>query len=72
MEQVGYIPNLPHNHGATVHADGTFYYFTNEHEQTVDVVNTRTFEVEHRIQLANGPQSFRKHASPKSLRRYHC
>ena len=23
------IPNLPHNHGATVHADGTFYYFTN-------------------------------------------
>ena len=57
MEQVGYIPNLPHNHGATVHADGTFYYFTNEHEQTVDVVNTRTFEVEHRIQLANGPHN---------------
>ena len=31
MEQVGYIENLPHNHGATVHADGTHYYFTNEH-----------------------------------------
>ena len=28
MEQVGYIPNLPHNHGATVHADGTFYYLS--------------------------------------------
>jgi hypothetical protein len=57
MEQVGYIPNLPHNHGATVHADGTHYYFTNEHEQTVDVVNTQTFEVEERIQLANGPHN---------------
>jgi len=57
MEQVGHITNLPHNHGATVHADGTYYYFTNEHEQTVDVVDTRTHEVVERIQLANGPHN---------------
>ena len=57
MEQVGYIPNLPHNHGATVHADGTHYYFTNEHDHTVDVVDTRTFEVVKRIPLANGPHN---------------
>ena len=57
MEQVGYIPNLPHNHGATVHADGTHYYFTNEHDYTVDVVDTRTFEVVKRIPLANGPHN---------------
>jgi YVTN family beta-propeller protein len=57
MEQVGHITNLPHNHGATVHADGTYYYFTNEHEQTVDVVDTRTLEVTKRIQLANGPHN---------------
>lgn len=57
MEQVGHITNLPHNHGATVHADGTYYYFTNEHEQTVDIVDTRTLEVVERIQLANGPHN---------------
>ena len=57
MEQVGYIDGLPHNHGATVHADGTFYYFTNEYDHTVDVVDTRTFEVVDRVQLANGPHN---------------
>lgn len=57
MEQVGYIEDLPHNHGATVHADGTHYYFTNEHDHTVDVVDTRTFEVVKRIALANGPHN---------------
>ena len=57
MEQVGYIENLPHNHGATVHADGTHYYFTNEHDNTVDVVDTRTFEVTKRIPLASGPHN---------------
>ncbi|MEX0619882.1 MAG: hypothetical protein WDZ76_05785 [Pseudohongiellaceae bacterium] len=57
MEQVGHITNLPHNHGATLHADGTHYYITNEHEQTVDVVDTRTLEITDRIQLANGPHN---------------
>lgn len=57
MTQVGHITNLPHNHGATLHADGTHYYFTNEYEQTVDVVDTRTLEVTDRIQLANGPHN---------------
>ncbi len=57
MEQVGYIENLPHNHGATVHADGTHYYFTNEYDHTVDVVDSRTFEVTDRIQLAAGPHN---------------
>jgi len=55
MVQVGHITDLPHNHGAAVHADGTYYYFTNEHEQTVDVVDTRTVKVVERIQLARGP-----------------
>lgn len=57
MEQVGYIENLPHNHGATVHADGTHYYFTNEHDHTVDVVDSRTFEITKRIPLASGPHN---------------
>ena len=67
MEQVGYIENLPHNHGATVHADGTHYYFTNEHENTVDVVNSRTFKVEKRIPLANGPHNLSASMSARKV-----
>ena len=67
MKQVGYIENLPHNHGATVHADGTHYYFTNEHENTVDVVNSRTFEVEKRIPLANGPHNLSASMSARKV-----
>lgn len=67
MEQVGYIENLPHNHGATVHADGTYYYFTNEHDHTVDVVDTRTFEVVDRIELASGPHNLSASMSARKI-----
>ncbi|MGM0634054.1 MAG: YncE family protein [Pseudomonadota bacterium] len=57
MEQVGHVNGLPHNHGATMHADGDFYYITNEYDQTVDVVDTRTLEIVEQIPLANGPHN---------------
>lgn len=31
-------------HGATLHADGTYFYVTNEHDATVDVIDTRSHE----------------------------
>ena len=67
MEQVGYIEDLPHNHGATVHADGLYYYFTNEYDHTVDVVDTRTFEMVKRIPLANGPHNLSASMSARKV-----
>ena len=67
MEQVGYISDLPHNHGATVHADGTHYYFTNEHDNTVEVIDSRTFEVTKTIPLANGPHNLSASMSARKV-----
>lgn len=54
---VGIIEGIPHNHGAVLHADGLYYYITNEHEQTLDVVDTRTLEVVKHIPLAANPNN---------------
>ena len=67
MEQVGYIEDLPHNHGATVHADGLYNYFTNEYDHSVDVVDTRTFEMVKRIPLANGPHNLSASMSARKV-----
>jgi YVTN family beta-propeller protein len=54
---VGVIEGVPHNHGAVLHADGLYYYITNEHDSTVDVVDTRTLQIVRRIQLAARPNN---------------
>jgi YVTN family beta-propeller protein len=56
MSLVGRI-DLPVPHGATMHADGTYYYITNEHDHTVDVVDTVTLEVVDQIELVNRPHN---------------
>lgn len=57
MDLVGHVTGLPHNHGATLHPDGAFYYITNEDQSTVDVVDTRTLEIVDHIQLAARPNN---------------
>ncbi|MQA92237.1 MAG: hypothetical protein GEU90_18760 [Gemmatimonas sp.] len=56
-EVAGVIEGIPHNHGAVLHADGTYYYITNEHDQTVDVVDTRTLKIVKSIPLAANPNN---------------
>jgi len=52
---VGIIDGVPKAHAAVNHPDGTYYYFANEHDHTVDVVDTKTLEVLERIPLAERP-----------------
>ncbi|MQA92650.1 MAG: hypothetical protein GEU90_20915 [Gemmatimonas sp.] len=54
---VGVIEGIPHNHGSALHADGLYYYITNEHDQTVDVIDTRTLEIVKSIPLAANPNN---------------
>lgn len=54
---VGVIEGIPHNHGVALHTDGLYYYVTNEHEHTVDVVDTRTLKVVKHIPLAANPNN---------------
>lgn len=54
---VGVIEDIPHNHGAVLHADGTLYYITNEHDNTVDIVDTRTLEVVQSVPLIATPNN---------------
>ena len=54
---VGVIEGVPHNHGAVLHADGEYYYFTNEHDNTVDVVDTRSLRIVKQIPLAATPNN---------------
>ena len=56
-EVVGVIRGIPHNHGAALHADGTYYYITNEHDSTVDVVDTQTLRIVKHIPLAARPNN---------------
>jgi len=57
LELVARLEGLPLAHGVTLHADGKYYYFTNETEATVDVVDTRTLEIVARIPLAGRPNN---------------
>lgn len=56
-EIVGVIEGIPHNHGSALHADGLYYYITNEHDETVDVVDTRTLQRIKQIPLAANPNN---------------
>jgi YVTN family beta-propeller protein len=57
MELVGHVEGIPVPHGVTLHADGRFYYVTNEHDATVDVVDARTLKVVEHIPLAARPNN---------------
>ena len=44
-------------HGVTPHPNGSEFYVSNEHDRTLDVVSTRTFEVVAKIPLSAGPHN---------------
>ena len=52
---VGVIDGVPKAHAAVNHPDGTYYYFANEHDHAVDVVEIETLEVVERIPLRDRP-----------------
>src|SRR5687767_8347584 len=51
---IGVIDGIPRSHGVTVHPDGTFFYVTNEQDHTLDIVDTRTYAIVKRLELAAG------------------
>jgi YVTN family beta-propeller protein len=53
----GTIDGIGRSHGVTLHADGTRYYISNEIEETVDVVDSRTLQVVKQIPLAANPNN---------------
>ena len=57
MELVGRVQGIQVPHGVTLHADGRFYYVTNEHDATVDVVDARSLKVVEHIPLAARPNN---------------
>jgi YVTN family beta-propeller protein len=57
MELVGIAEDIQVPHGVALSHDGRSYYVTNEHDNTVDVVDTRTLKVTERIQLAQRPNN---------------
>lgn len=52
---VGVIQGIPQAHAAVDHPDGTRYYFANEHDNTVDVVDASTLDVIAHIPLTARP-----------------
>jgi len=54
---VGIITGIEVNHGAVVGRDGKHYYFTNEADHTVDVVDAKTLKVSKRIPLSGRPNN---------------
>lgn len=56
-EVLAVIEGLPHAHGVAEHPDGLYYYFSNEMDRTVDVVDTRTLEVVQHIPLSGQPNN---------------
>jgi YVTN family beta-propeller protein len=54
---VGIIKGIEVNHGAVVGRDGKHYYFTNEADHTVDVVDAKTLKVTKRITLSGKPNN---------------
>jgi YVTN family beta-propeller protein len=51
------IKGIEVNHGAAAAADGSRYYFTNEADHTVDVVDGNTLRVTKKIQLSGRPNN---------------
>jgi len=52
---VGVIDGVPMAHAAVNHPDGTYFYFANEHDHHIDVVDTKTLQVVERIPLIERP-----------------
>lgn len=53
----GVIDGIPRSHGVALHADGTHYFISNEHDESLDVVDSRTLELVKRIPLAAYPNN---------------
>ncbi len=54
---VGEIDGIEVNHGAAAAPDGSRFYFTNEANETLDVVDTQTLAVTKRIPLSGRPNN---------------
>ncbi len=54
---VAVIKGIEVNHGAAVAPDGSRYYFSNEAESTLDVVDTKTLKVTRNIPLTGHPNN---------------
>jgi YVTN family beta-propeller protein len=54
---VGIVKGIEVNHGAAVSPDGTRMYFSNEAEDTLDVVDYKTLQVTKRIKLTGRPNN---------------
>ena len=54
-EVLAVIEGVPKAHAVVNHPDGTYYYFANEHNHTVDVVDAETLEVVEHIPLTERP-----------------
>ena len=56
-EVIGEIKGIEVNHGAAAAPDGSRYYFSDEAEETLDVVDGKTLEVIERIPLSGHPNN---------------
>lgn len=56
-EVIGEITGIEVNHGAAAAPDGSRYYFSNEAEETLDVVDGETLQVTKRIPLSGRPNN---------------
>jgi YVTN family beta-propeller protein len=54
---VGEIKGIEVNHGAAAAPDGSRYYFTNEADHTLDVVDGRTMTVTKKVRLSGRPNN---------------
>tara|TARA_B100000029_G_C17590198_1_gene962269 strand:- start:451 stop:1470 length:1020 start_codon:yes stop_codon:yes gene_type:complete len=52
---VGIIDNVPKAHAVVNHPDGSYFYFANEHDHHVDIVDAKSLEVVDRIPLIERP-----------------
>jgi YVTN family beta-propeller protein len=64
---VGLIKGCPHAHNLTVHPDGLYYYCANEHENTVDVFDTKTLELVQQIPLSERPNKIAVNKKHKKI-----
>src|SRR5947207_14540145 len=54
---VAEITGIEVNHGAAVAPDGSRFFFSNEADHTLDVVNGKTLAVTHKIALSGRPNN---------------
>src|SRR5579872_6126637 len=54
---VGTVHGIEVNHGAAVAPDGSRYYFSDEAERSLDVVDTKSLDVTRRIPLTGHPNN---------------